>query len=160
MKKQVCVASLAFLLAVGCSPNGMSPMSQGQMSSRVTNAIDRGPVSADMIFDLVVGVRMHDVDHIPLVHKQLAERTDALAPDEFGDLFAVSRWRVRALRHMAARAGARGRAHFAEPHDGHRARQRGGAQSGVRRRYAHVRGLARRVHGVDDADLGGQRSAE
>ncbi|MGZ3438952.1 MAG: protease pro-enzyme activation domain-containing protein, partial [Polyangia bacterium] len=55
------------------------------------NATDRGPAPANMTFDLVVGVRMHDVARMPLVHKELADRQDALSPEEFGDQFAVSR---------------------------------------------------------------------
>ena len=90
MKKQFLVASfLSFV--VGCSSNGMSPLPQAQLSARVVNAIDRGPVSADQMFDLVVGVRMRNAERLSTVHKLLAERNDVLSPDEFGDQFGPSR---------------------------------------------------------------------
>ena len=90
MKKQFFFASFLSLL-VGCSPNGMNPLPQSSLSARVLNAADRGPVPADMMFDLVVGVRMHDELRLPLVHKLLAEGNDTLSPEDFGDQFAVSR---------------------------------------------------------------------
>ena len=90
MKKQFFCASFLSLL-VGCSPNGMNPLPQSSLSPRVLNAADRGPVPADMMFDLVVGVRMRDELRLPLVHKQLAERQDALSPEDFGDQFGVTR---------------------------------------------------------------------
>ncbi|MCU1278826.1 MAG: hypothetical protein JWM53_2372 [bacterium] len=77
--------------SIGCSSNGMSPLTSDPITSRVRNATDRGPAPVNMMFDLVVGVRMHDVARVPLVHKQLAENHDALSPEEFGDQFAVSR---------------------------------------------------------------------
>jgi kumamolisin len=90
MKKQFLVASL-FSFVIGCSSNGMNPLPQAQLSARVINAIDRGPVSADMRFDLVVGVRMRNAERLPIVHKLLAERSDALSPEDFGDQFGASR---------------------------------------------------------------------
>src|SRR6478609_374147 len=66
MKKQFLVASFLSLL-VGCSPNGMNPLPETHVSTRVMNAVDRGPVPADMMFDLVVGVRMRNAERLPIV---------------------------------------------------------------------------------------------
>lgn len=89
MKTQLLFASFLSLV-VGCSSNGMSTLPQSQLSARVLNAVDRGPVPADMLFDLVVGVRMRNVDRLPLVHKLLAENNDALSPDDFGERFGAT----------------------------------------------------------------------
>ena len=89
MKTQLLFASFLSLV-VGCSSNGMSTLPQSQLSARVLNAVDRGPVPADMMFDLVVGVRMRNVDRLPLVHKLLAENNDALSPDDFGERFGAT----------------------------------------------------------------------
>src|SRR5262249_50068970 len=83
MKKQFLVPSFLSLV-VGCSPHGTIPLPQSSVSARVMNATDRGPVPADQLFDLVVGVRMRNESRLPLVHKQLADNSDALSPDEFG----------------------------------------------------------------------------
>ena len=61
MKKQFLFASFLSLV-VGCSSNGMTPLPEARLSARVMNAIDRGPVPADQMFDLVVGVRMRNAD--------------------------------------------------------------------------------------------------
>ena len=89
MKTQLLFASFLSLV-VGCSSNGMSTLPQSQLSARVLNAVDRGPVPADMMFDLVVGVRMRNVDRLPLVHKLLAENSDALSPEDFGERFGAT----------------------------------------------------------------------
>ena len=91
-----------------------------------------------MMFDLVVGVRMRNAERLPLAaassSRAAAERNDALSPDDFGDQFAVPRRRAtRASSRGCARRGSRSCAHVAEPHDGDGARQRVGAEPGVRR---------------------------
>lgn len=78
-------------VSIGCSSSGKSPLPGATVSARVQNATDRGPAPADAIFDLVVGVRMRNETRLPMVHKLLADHHDALAPDEFGDQFGVSR---------------------------------------------------------------------
>jgi kumamolisin len=57
----------------------------------VSSALDRGPVSADEMFDLVVGVRMRNEARLPLVHQELAANDDALSPEDFGDRFGAGR---------------------------------------------------------------------
>ncbi len=76
--------------AVGCAPNGMHPLATSAVSPRISNAIDRGPVAADTMFDLVVGVRMQNEHRLPYVQEKLAARGDALSPGDFGERFGAT----------------------------------------------------------------------
>ncbi|MDB4967739.1 MAG: hypothetical protein JWN44_3428 [Myxococcales bacterium] len=90
MKTLFIFASLGSLL-LGCSSNGTNLLPQASVNPRVLAAVDRGPVSADTKFDLVVGVKLRNASRLPLVHEQLADRNDALSPEDFGDRFGASR---------------------------------------------------------------------
>jgi kumamolisin len=90
MKTALIFASLGSLLAA-CSSNGTNLLPQASVNSRVLAAVDRGPVPADMTFDLVVGMKLRNASRLPLIHQQLASTGDALSPDDFGDRFGASR---------------------------------------------------------------------
>ena len=158
MKKQFFYASFLSLL-VGCSPNGMNPLPQSSLSPRVLNAADRGPVPPDMISisssACVCATRCacHSfTSSSPSARHALAGRLRRSVRRDTR--------RVRALRLVAARAGARDRAPVAEPHDGD---GRGNALALNQAFGVQMHNFARsqrHVHGVDDADRRRQRGAQ